>query len=165
MKQSFLLYLVIFLVLTNLFTYMYFSKSKSVTSSPASDNEVVMLKRQLDSLTLAFDDADYFSLDKNQNAQDYFENEPKPLYYKDIMPVVTDRLLEFNNDPEGNPYVGQEKLGTQKFIINKVKLLNHRWIIADFSNGQLWGDTLIKYFVNEDGSVTFENLQSFIYSK
>jgi hypothetical protein len=27
---------------------------------------------------------------------------------------------------------------TNKFIINKVKVLNHRWIIADFSDGEYW---------------------------
>jgi hypothetical protein len=36
---------------------------------------------------------------------------------------------------KGNPYVGQDQ-GANKFIINKVKVLNHRWIIADFSDGE-----------------------------
>jgi hypothetical protein len=168
MKKSFLLYLVIFLVLTNLFTYMYFSKSKASaggTEESVSTEEVLGLRKQLDSLSLAYDDAAYFTLEKNQNAQDYFENDVKPIYYADVIPVVMNQLLDYNDKPEGNPYVGHEKMGEQKFIINKARILNHRWIIADFSNGQMWGDVLIRYFVNEDGSISFETIQSFIYSK
>jgi hypothetical protein len=37
---------------------------------------------------------------------------------------------------QGNPYVGQDKIGENKFIINS-KNLNHRWIIADFSDGDI----------------------------
>jgi hypothetical protein len=51
-----------------------------------------------------------------------------------LIPYVTEKLLDFNSNPKGNPYVGQDKIGENKFIINKVKILNHRWIIADFSD-------------------------------
>ena len=56
-------------------------------------------------------------------------------------------------------------MGEQKFIINKIKILNHRWIIADYSNGQLWGDVLIKYFVNDDNTFSFEVVESYLYPK
>jgi hypothetical protein len=46
-----------------------------------------------------------------------------------------------------------------------VKILNHRWIIADFSDGEYWGEALIKYFINEDETVSFETFQSLIYQK
>jgi hypothetical protein len=51
-----------------------------------------------------------------------------------------------------------------KFII-KVKVLNHRWIIADFSDGEYWGEVLLKYFVNDDQTITFEINQSLLYQK
>ena len=76
-----------------------------------------------------------------------------------------DKLLEFNDNPNGNPYTGQEKLGPNKFIINKIKVINHRWIIADFSDGDYWGEVLLKYFVNEDKSFSFEVNQSLLYPK
>ena len=56
-------------------------------------------------------------------------------------------------------------MGEQKFIINKVKILNHRWIIADFSDGEYWGEVLIKYFVNEDETISFETFESLLYQK
>ena len=52
-----------------------------------------------------------------------------------------------------------------KLIINKVKILNHRWIIADFSDGEYWGEVLIKYFINDDETVSFETFQSLLYQK
>jgi hypothetical protein len=73
--------------------------------------------------------------------------------------------MDFNDDPKGNKYTGQEQLGANKFIINKIKIINHRWIVADYSDGKLWGECLIKYFVNEDKSIDFETFQSLIYQK
>ncbi|PTT04360.1 hypothetical protein DBR27_09520, partial [Flavobacterium sp. HMWF030] len=63
------------------------------------------------------------------------------------------------------PYTGQDKIDGKKFIINKVKLLNHRWIIADYSNGDLWGEVLLKYFVDNDDNITFEVNQTWLYQK
>jgi hypothetical protein len=63
-----------------------------------------------------------------------------------------------------NKYIDQPKMGEQKFIINKIKILNHRWIIADYSNGSLWGEVLLKYFINEDETISFEIMNSYLYS-
>jgi hypothetical protein len=52
-------------------------------------------------------------------------------------------IIRFQFKPKGNPYVGQDQIGANKFIINKVKVLNHRWIIADYSDGEMW-----RYYLN-----------------
>ena len=104
-------------------------------------------------------DANHFSLEGNDNAINYFEDKDISAVSK----VVTNGLLAFNDDVDGNKFTGQVKMGEQKFIINKIKILNHRWIIADYSNGQLWGEVLLKYFVNDDKSISFETVQSFLY--
>ena len=70
-----------------------------------------------------------------------------------------------NNNPNGNPYTGQKKLGSNNFVINKIKVINHRWIIADFSDGENYGEVLLKYFINEDETVSFEVIQSLLYQK
>ena len=51
------------------------------------------------------------------------------------------------------------------FIINKIKVINHRWIIADFSDGENWGEVLLKYFVKENNAFTFEINQSLMFPK
>ena len=166
MKQSLLLYLFILALVFNVFTYAYYSK------------EVAFQKEQLDKLTKKAQvkeaklnenliDSNYFSLENNEKAQNYFYSDvpEKNVDYATLIPLLKDKLMDFNDNPNGNPYTGQEKLGANKFIINKVKVLNHRWIIADYSDGEYWGEVLLKYFVNDDKSISFEVNQSLVYQK
>lgn len=166
MKKSLLLYLFILVILMNVFTYMYFSKQLTFEQDHFNKTEL-RLKDSLVSMTKKLDDASYFSLEKNENAQNYFnpDNATKTINIEKLIPVVTEKLMDFNSNPKGNPFTGQDQIGANKFIINKVRILNHRWIIADFSDGEYWGEALLKYFINEDESVSFETIQSFIYQK
>lgn len=166
MKKSLLIYLIILVVLMNVFTFMYFSKQRDFEQEHSKKTEL-RLKDSLVSITKKLDEASYFSLAKNENAQNYFnpENTNKTINIKKLIPIVTEKLLDLNSNPKGNPFIGQDQIGANKFIINKVQILNHRWIIADFSDGEYWGEVLLKYFINEDESVSFETVQSFIYQK
>jgi hypothetical protein len=166
MKKSLLLYLFILVILMNVFTYMYFSKQLTFEQDHSNKTEL-RLKDSLVSMTKKLDDGSYFSLAKNENAQNYFnpDNATKTINIEKLIPVVTEKLMDLNSNPKGNPFIGQDQIGANKFIINKVRILNHRWIIADFSDGEYWGEVLLKYFINEDESVSFETIQSFIYQK
>ncbi|MGK4568778.1 hypothetical protein [Flavobacterium sp. 3HN19-14] len=160
MKKSILLYLFILALLFNVFTYMYYSKKADFDQAEA-DKGYKHLRDSLTLVTSKLNDANYFSLETNDNAQEYFEKDN--LDYLKLMPQIKDALLSYNDDPKGNKYVGFDKLGEQKFIINKIKILNHRWIIADFNDGKIWGEVLIKYFVNTDGTFDFETVQTLLY--
>lgn len=166
MKKSLLLYLFILAILFAVFTYVYFSKELSFEKNKYAKTEV-RLKKDLAIANLKMGNANYFSLENNENAQNYFnpDNATKTIKIEKLIPFVTEKLLDFNSNPKGNPYIGQDQIGANKFIINKVKILNHRWIIADFSDGEYWGEVLIKYFVNDDETVSFETMQSLIYQK
>lgn len=166
MKKSLLLYLFILAILLNVFTYMFYSKEVAFEQNKYKKT-TTKLKDSLNSVTAKLSDAKYFSLEKNENAQNYFDsaNSENTISYEKLIPYVTEKLLDFNANPNGNPYVGQDKLGANKFIINKVRILNHRWIIADFSDGEYWGEVLLKYFINEDETVSFEIIQSLLYQK
>lgn len=161
-----LLYFAIIALLFNVFTYMYFNKRLTFEKSKSSTLEI-KLKKELEVANSNLMDANYFSLEKNDNAQNYFnpDNATKTIQIDKLIPVVTEKLLDLNSNPKGNPYVGQDQIGANKFIINKVRILNHRWIIADFSDGAYWGEVLIKYFVNDDETVSFETFQSLLYQK
>ena len=166
MKKSLLLYLFILAILMNIYTYMFLSKE--VTFEQERYKKVTTkLKDSLNSVTNKLADANYFSLEKNENAQKYFDSASaeKMIPYEKLIPYVTEKLLDYNSNPKGNPYVGQDQIGANKFIINKVKILNHRWIIADYSDGEIWGEVLLKYFINADESVSFEVNQSLLYQK
>jgi len=160
MKKSLFLYLFIIGVLMALFTYMFYSKQVKFEQQRFETFKTKM-NDSIQSLQVRLQDADYFSLESNTNAQEYLY----PNEYQKISKKVIETLMDLNDNPEGNPYTGQDKLGEQKFIINKIKVLNHRWVVADYSNGDFWGDVLIQYFIEEDGSITFKVIQSFLYPK
>jgi uncharacterized protein YgiM (DUF1202 family) len=166
MKKSLLLYGFILALLFNVYTYMFLSKEVNYEQEKYKKT-TARLKDSLNSVTNKLVEANYFSLERNENAQNYFDSsgDQKTIKYEKLIPYVTDQLMDLNANPKGNPYTGQEQLGANKFIINKVRILNHRWIIADFSDGEYWGEVLLKYFVNQDESISFEVNQSVIYQK
>jgi len=160
MKKSLFLYLFIVAVLMNVFTYKYFS-SKGLDEVKTLTIKNKKLNASIDSISNTMDDANYFSLENNSRAQNYLEN----YQAKDIIEKVKQALLSYNDNKEGNQYTGQIKLNEQKFIINKIKVINHRWLIADYSDGTLWGEVILKYFVNEDETISFEIAESYLYPK
>ena len=153
-----MLYLFLVAVLMNVFTYMYFT-NKQTSNTERVEASSKRLKDSIATMSDALFEANYFSLEHNNRAQNYLENYD----IRELMPLVKNELMNYNDSQDGNKFVDQAKMGEQKFIINKIKILNHRWIIADYSNGQLWGDVLLKYFVNDDKTISFETVQSFLY--
>jgi hypothetical protein len=166
MKKSFMLYAFILLVLINIFTYMFLSKEVEFEQN-RYEKTTKKLRDSVALMTSQLNEANYFSLEKNENAQNYFDSAiaNKTIQYEKLIPVVTEKLMDLNSNPKGNPYTGQDQIGENKFVINKVKVLNHRWIIADYSDGKMWGEVLLKYFVNEDESISFEVMQSLLYAQ
>ena len=159
MKKSLFLYLFIIALLMNIFTYKYFT-TKTESELNTMSKSVKKVNDSITMLKAKVDDSDYFSLENNDRAQNYLNQNNLPAFED----KVKQSLLAFNDDAAGNKYVDQPKMGEQKFIINRIKILNHRWIIADYSNGSLWGEVLIKYFVNEDGTISFETMDSYLYT-
>lgn len=101
----------------------------------------------------------YFSLENNDNAKAYFQGQD----VNAIAIKVRDAIYKQNTNPEGNPLVGYPKMDGRAFTIAKIKVLNHRWVIADFSNGLRWGEVLLKYFVEDNGSISFEKGEMVLY--
>ncbi|MGO4771987.1 hypothetical protein ACEN2I_10000 [Flavobacterium sp. W22_SRS_FK3] len=167
MKKSLMLYLFLLAILMNVFTYMFYSREIKFEQE-RYDKTTKRLRDSISTVSAKLAESDYFSLENNENAQNYFDNSAsggKFIQYEKLIPVVKEKLLDLNANPIGNPYTGQDKIGDKKFIINKVKILNHRWIIADYSNGEIWGEVLLKYFVNDDESIDFEVNQTLLYQK
>jgi len=163
MKKSLFLYLFIFAVLFNIFTYMYFTNKQK-----HEEERIVNLEKRVNELqgsgspaTPASTDAAYFTLEANDNAMEYFGDDAD---IPALTAKIKDGISELNTKKGGNPLTQQEPLNDNPFIINKVQILNHRWVIADFSNGKAWGEALIKYFVNEDGTIDYETIQTVLHA-
>lgn len=119
------------------------------------------LKASRDSLGTALRE-NYFALENDNNALGYLrDNNVEDVQQFSIK--VIDGIMQKNGNPKGNPLVGYESFEEQKYVINKVKLLNHRWAIADFNNNKLWGAVLIRYFINENGSIDYETADTVLY--
>lgn len=102
----------------------------------------------------------YFSLENNDDALAYYDH----LKLKDPSRYIADKLLETNEQKGNNPLVPYEGM-EGAFKINKIKLLNHKWIIADFSDGKYWGELLIKYELKDDLAVDFTLMDHLLYSR
>lgn len=159
MKRSLFMYLFLVSAVITVFTFVYYDRQAKVFKEQTD----AKLKKANDSILTLYNnwvDAEYFSLDRNQNAQDYLNTDVNVL-----IRVINDEILGMNTNPAGNPLVPYDAIDGKKFLINKVKVLNHRWIICDFSNGDYWGEVMLKYFIEEDQKITFNNMDAQLYQK
>ncbi|UGS22715.1 hydrolase [Flavobacterium channae] len=159
--KNVILYALIFSLLFNIFQYV-----NSTKILDAKDKEVLKVKDHLkisrDSVA-SLANANYFSLESDEDAQEYFYS--NNLDYKKVAVKVKEDLLTLNENKKGNPLVPYEPIDGIPFLINTSKILNHRWIIAEFSCGDLWGQVLIKYFVSEGKPTDFETVETVLYER
>ncbi len=162
MKNKIYLYLFIFSALICL--YLFVSGGKMATAKDDSikslQTEVERLKDSVQKTQLKALDMQYFSLENNDDAMAYYEH----LNLKDPSRYVADKLLETNERKGDNPLIPYEGMEND-FKINKIKLLNHKWIIADFSDGKYWGELLIKYELKDDLGVDFTTMDHLLYTR
>jgi hypothetical protein len=123
-------------------------------------SETVLLQDSIQKLQIKVLDMQYFSLENNDDALAYYDH----LRLKDPSRYIGDKLLETNEQKGNNPLVPYEGI-EGVFKINKIKILNHKWIIADFSDGKYWGELLIKYELKDDLGVDFTLMDQLLYSK
>ncbi|WP_294822212.1 hypothetical protein [uncultured Flavobacterium sp.] len=163
MKKNIFLYLFIFALLINVFTYMYFSNRQKFEDGRIRKLEAARksLKDSLQAEAEKVSDASYFMLAYNDNALDYFA---ESMDVSSLDKKIKDGVLVQNSNPKGNPLVGYDALNGSNFLINKVQVLNHRWIIADYSNGKAWGEVLIKYFAEPDGTFKYETMETLLHT-
>ncbi|WP_459209575.1 hypothetical protein [Aquimarina rhabdastrellae] len=164
MKGKIFMYLFVFALLYILFQFMNAKKASEVYDKKITslEEKVETHKKEIDSLISANLDLTYFSLDSNEDAAAYFEDQGYEAIK--LANTISDQILSYNKAGEDNaivPFVGMEG----KMHINKVRLLNHKWIIADFTDGTYWGELFIVYDVKKDGTVDFEVVKSFLYPK
>lgn len=157
------MYLFFFAVLFIVFQY---ANEKTIWEAQDTtiENLSLKLEKAQDSISGLSDtlaDATYFSLQGNENALEYIER--LGLEATDIQAIIYDQIYDKNGAVGGNPIIPMASVNGN-FKINKIKLLNSRWIQADFSDGDNWGELIIEYFFNQDNSIELVPLSSFLYS-
>jgi hypothetical protein len=103
----------------------------------------------------------YFNLEHNDDAISYFEN--KGLDAHDLIPFIKDELYKLNETKGEHPLVPFASMTDGKMMINNVKLLNHKWILADFSDGKHWGEMFLTYEINDAQELKFKLVEYFMY--
>lgn len=157
MKNT-ILYILIFSLLINIFQYVNSNKILD-----AKEKEVATIRssyKGCDSLLKAKEMIE-FELATNENAQEYFFN--KQIDYKKVIERVNNDINALNANKTGNPLVPYDMLDGKPFLISRIKVVNHRWVIAEYSNGKIWGEVLLKYFIVGDKPTEFETIDSVLF--
>lgn len=123
-------------------------------------NKVTALTDSLQDARLKVLDMQYFSLENNEDALAYYDH----LEIENPSRYIADKLLETNESKGDNPLIPYEGMESD-FKLNKIKILNHKWIVADFSDGKYWGELLIKYELKDDLGVDFTLLDHLLYTR
>ena len=162
MKNKIFLYLFVFAALLALYQFVSANNLQKAMTADVNElqTKVEQLEDSIQKTQLKLLDMQYFSLENNDDALAYYDhlNLEHPARY------IEDKLLETNEKSGDNPlipYAGMES----DFKINKIKVLNHKWILADFSDGKYWGDLIIKYELKDDLSVDFTLLDHLLYTR
>ncbi len=162
MKRNIYLYLFIFSALIAL--YLAVSGNNFQKNSQAKlvglESRIDKIQDTLQEVRLNNLDMQYFSLENNDDALAYYDH----LDLSDPSRYISDKLLETNEKKGDNPLVPYEGMENY-FKINKIKLLNHRWLIADFSDGKFWGELLIRYELKDDLAVDFTLMDHLLYTR
>ncbi len=162
MKKSIFLYLFVFAALIALYFAVSGSKVVKVKDDTIEklNSQLVDLKDSVQKSQLKVLDMQYFSLENNDDALAYYEH----LNIKDPSRYIADKLLETNEKKGDNPLIPYEGMESD-FKLNKIKLLNHKWIVVDFSDGKYWGELLIKYELKDDMGVDFSLIDHLLYTR
>lgn len=144
MKTKIFIYLFAFTALILVFQLVNSSKVVKYQAEIIAEKvaRIDTLKVSLENIASKYDDDVYFSLDQNDEAKAFYpDNDPAEIILR-----VKDKIYESNTAKGDNPLVLYSGDG-RKFLINKIKVLNHKWVIADFSDGTDWGEILIEYSI------------------
>ena len=162
MRSKILMYLFIFALLFCIFIYVndkriLDSKQEKIEQLEDKLSEVELNQEQQSIAT-----EDYFNLKDNEDAITYFQN--NGIETEGLITKIEDAIISKNSASNDNPLVPHAGMeGSMR--INKIKVLNHKWIIADFTDGSYWGEVFLTYTIQEDGAPVFNTEQSFLYPK
>ena len=159
MQNKILIYVLVFTSLILIFLSINYTKISNLNESNSRilKNKIDSLENQYNLLNKQFKDEIYFSLIDNQDALAYFNE----VDVDSLVSHIRDELYEKNFNKNSDNFVPVSNV-KNKYLINKVKILNHKWIIADFSNGSRWGEMWIEYQLNGN-EVIFDIKDYFLY--
>lgn len=160
------MYLFIFSVLLIVFQYV---NSKNIIDKYEKDIKTFKSKiaeKDKDIINLEEEkfELNYFNIDRNEDALTYFEAQGYDT--EELIPAIIDGLYSMN-DYEGDehPIVPYVSMTDSKLLINKLRVLNHKWIVANFTDGKYWGEVFLTYSIDENNNLKYKLVEHFLYPK
>ncbi|MGJ8593559.1 MAG: hydrolase [Aquaticitalea sp.] len=164
MKSKIFMYLFIFTVLLVIFQYV---NSKHILESYEVDikKAEARVERYKDSIVAmqgTISEMRLFDLEYDDDALDYLD--AQGYNSLELIPFVKDELYKLNDyEGENHPMVPYVSMTKNRMLINSIRLLNHKWLVANFTDGEHWGQMLLTYeFINGE-ELKFKLVESFMY--
>lgn len=164
MKSKIFLYLFVLALLYILFQQVNAKKKFEVDEQRITkmSQKIKAHKNVKDSLENKIMDLSYFSLEFDEYAAEYVEE--IGFTVPELEELVTSALISENTADKDNPLiplVGMEG----NTLIDRVKLINHKWAIVDFTDGKYWGQVLYSYMLDDKDTLTLDVMASHLYPK
>ncbi|WP_420573907.1 hydrolase [Kordia sp.] len=172
MKKRVLLYTVIFLVLLAIYQYVSMNKmyeqqntkiEKLREKTEGLKNDVVAYKDSMEILIDQNLDLSYFSLKNNGEALAYFDE--YNFDTENLSQEIIDAIYDQNSASANNPLVPFDGTDGKFMTVDKVKVINHKWVLCSFSDGSYWGEMLLAYEIDKDKNLKFELLREVLYAQ
>lgn len=161
MKNKIFLYLFVFAALICLYLIVSNGNMQKAKTAKMEElqSKITQLQDSVQELNINILDIRHFSLNNNDYALEYYDH----LKIEDPERYIADKLLETNEQKGDNPLVPYEGMEGD-FKINKINVLNHRWILAEFTDGKHWGEMILEYELKDDLGLDFTLANHLLYS-
>ena len=160
------MYLFIFSVLLIIFQYV---NSKNIIDKYEEDittfkSTIIDNEKTIATLEDQNFELNYFNIDRNEDALSYFEAQGYDT--DELIPAITDGLYSMNNyEGDDHPIVPYVSMTGSKLLINKIRIMNHRWIVANFTDGEYWGEIFVTYSIDKNNNLSYKLVEYFMYPK
>lgn len=166
MKARIFLYLFVFALMYAIFEFI-----NSKRYAEAKEKEINQLEQQLysveadlESYKIITNSADQdFSLKSNPNAKAFFEDQDIDI--DSLSAEIENKIISQNQLKKDNPLVPYSGTDGRVMKINRIHIINNRWIIAEFTDGIQWGEALISYFIDDQNQLQFDTKDGVLYDE
>ena len=158
------MYLFLFSVLLIIFQYV---NSKNIIDKYENDIKVfkgkILENEQLvENLQNENFELGQFSIVGNEEALTYFED--RGYDTEKLIPTIIDGLYSMNDyKGEDHPIVPYVSMTESKMLINNIRILNHKWILADFSDTENFGEIFVTYEIDDNNQLKYKLVEYFMY--
>ena len=161
MRRSLFLYLFVFTALIAVFLYANSRRMLEAKNAEIEElkSEMARQRNEKDTVWTAVSQ-ELFLFESNDKAMSYFEEQG--IEAATVERQIEEEILSLNKPFEDNALVPYEGM-VGKMRINSIRVLNHKWILANFTDGSHWGEVFITYYLDENNQLVLETENSLLY--